>query len=189
MRSFWVSILLGVIIAVMVGSKSSVSFSAQVISPKVTVCFTPGDRCDLRLISAIRSAHSTIEVQAYQLTSKPIQRALVGAYQSGVKVEIILDKSQLWSKREAPALYLSTFNIPIWIDNKVKIAHNKVMIIDGKEVITGSYNYSRAAQYSNAENMVIIRSSEIAGQYQRNFDYRLAASEKFDVVYRNNNNK
>jgi len=124
----------------------------------VKVCFTPGDRCDLRLISAIRSAHSTIEVQAYQLTSKPIQRALVGAYQSGVKVEIILDKSQLWSKREAPALYLSTFNVPIWIDNKVKIAHNKVIIIDGKEVITGSYNYSRAAQFSNAENMVIIQS-------------------------------
>lgn len=144
----------------------------------VKVCFTPGDRCDLRLISAIRGAQRTIEVQAYQLTSKPIQRALVGAYQSGVKVEIILDKSQLWFKREAPALYLSTFNIPIWIDNKVKIAHNKVMIIDGKEVITGSYNYSRAAQYSNAENLVIIQSSEIAAQYHRNFYYRLGLSQK-----------
>ena len=143
----------------------------------VSVCFTPGERCDERLINEINSAKHTIEVQAYQFTSKPIQQELVSAYQRGVKVDVILDKSQLRGRYSA-AIYLYNMGVPTWIDNKVKIAHNKVMIIDGKEVITGSYNYSRSAQYSNAENMVIINSHEIAQKYQRNFESRLLVSEK-----------
>ena len=144
----------------------------------LNVCFTPGERCDLRLIEAIGNAKRTIEVQAYQLTSKPIQNALVKAFQRGVKVEVILDKSQLRGRGYPPAIYFHNMHVPTWIDNKPAIAHNKVMIIDSKEVITVSYNYSRAAQYRNAENMVIIISPEIASQYQRNFDYRLSQSEK-----------
>ena len=175
MRSIWVvilSILFGGILGGIIGNKIAYALPAD-----ATVCFTPGDRCDMRIISAIESAHRTIEVQAYQLTSKPIQRALVMSYQRGVKVEIILDKSQMRGRHPAAA-YFSAMRLPIGIDNRVHIAHNKVMIIDGKEVITGSYNYSRAAQYSNAENMVIIKSPEIAGQYQRNFDYRMGQSQK-----------
>ena len=146
----------------------------------VNVCFTPGERCDLRLIETIGSAKSMIEVQAYQLTSKPIQNALVRAYQRGIKVEVILDKSQLHGRGYPPAIYFHNMHVPTWIDTKPAIAHNKVMIIDEKEVITGSYNYSRAAQYRNAENMVIIISPHIASQYQRNFDYRLSQSRQVD---------
>lgn len=143
----------------------------------VSVCFTPGNRCDERLINEINSAKHTIDVQAYQLTSPLIEIALANASQLGVKVVVILDKSQLRGKYPS-AIYFRNMGVPTWIDNKVRIAHNKVMIIDGKEVITGSYNYSKAAQYSNAENMVIIHSTEIAAQYQKNFESRLLVSEK-----------
>jgi len=143
----------------------------------VSVCFTPGNACDMRLISEINSAKHTIEVQAYQLTSPSIEIALANAYESRVKVRIILDKSQLRG-RYPSAIYFHNMGIPTWIDNKVRIAHNKVMIIDGKEVITGSYNYSRSAQNNNAENMVIIKSSSVATEYHQNFESRLLVSEK-----------
>jgi phosphatidylserine/phosphatidylglycerophosphate/cardiolipin synthase-like enzyme len=148
------------------------------IPAEVYVCFTPGERCDLRIIEAIAGAKNTIMVEAYQLTSKPIESALVDAYQRGVKVQVILDKSQVRTRGYSPSLYFHNMKVPTWIDNKPAIAHNKVMIIDGDKVITGSYNYSRSAQYRNAENMVIIISSQIASQYQRNFDYRLSQSVK-----------
>ncbi len=138
----------------------------------ISVCFTPGDRCDMRIINAIEGAHRTIEVQAYQLTSAPIKSSLDKANRRGVKVIIILDKSQ--SKKSA--IYLAHNNIPVWIDYKPAIAHNKVIIIDGIIVITGSYNFSHAAQYRNAENVVFIKSKDIASEYLKNFYIRLKLS-------------
>lgn len=157
---------------------SSLLFVSQValsIQADVAVCFTPAQRCDMRIMDAIQTAQHTIYVQAYQLTSRPIQNALVNANRRGVKVEVILDKSQEHGKYPA-AIFFHNMQIPVWIDNKVAIAHNKVMIIDDNLVITGSYNYSRAAQYRNAENSVFIRSKEVAKEYLANFNYRLSRS-------------
>jgi phosphatidylserine/phosphatidylglycerophosphate/cardiolipin synthase-like enzyme len=149
---------------------------ASSIQADVSVCFTPGDRCDKRIINAIDDAQRTIDVQAYQLTSAPIKTSLDKAHRRGVKVITILDKSQ--SKNAA--VYFVDHNIPVWIDRKVSIAHNKVMIIDGSIVITGSYNFSHAAQYRNAENVVFIKSKDIASEYLKNFDRRIKVSEKLN---------
>jgi phosphatidylserine/phosphatidylglycerophosphate/cardiolipin synthase-like enzyme len=148
------------------------------ISAIVYPCFTPGDRCDLQLIDVIGDAQNEIDVQAYQLTSRPISDALAIAKQRGVIVKIILDKTQARQKGYSPVIFFHNMQIPVWIDNKVAIAHNKVMIIDDDLVVTGSYNFSRAAQYRNAENMVFIKSKEIARKYLINFNSRLKVSEK-----------
>lgn len=166
---YFVLMFLILLLGVVVCAKISYAETAD-----VSVCFTPGDRCDMRIINAIDSAQRTIEVQAYQLTSAPIAASLDKAHRRGVKVITILDKSQ--SKNAA--VYLIDHNIPVWIDRKVSIAHNKVMIIDGNAVITGSYNFSNAAQYRNAENVVFIKSNDIASEYLKNFDRRLNNSQK-----------
>lgn len=161
---------------------SSLLFVSQValsIPAEVEVCFTPGQRCDMRIMDSIQTAQHAIYVQAYQLTSKPIQDALVNARLRGVKVDVILDKSQEHGKYPA-AMFFHNMQIPVWIDYKPAIAHNKVMIIDGDLVITGSYNYSRAAQFKNAENVVFIRSPEVAHEYFRNFNYRLSKSTELE---------
>lgn len=160
------------IISFLIFSEIALSYPAD-----VETCFTPGDRCDFRLIDALYKAHESVYVQAYQLTSKPIQDAIVDASKRGVKVEVILDKSQARQKGYSPALFFHNMQIPVWIDNKPAISHNKVMIIDDDLVITGSYNFSRAAQYRNAENMVFIRSKDIAGEYLNNFQKRLKVSQ------------
>lgn len=141
--------------------------AALSITADVDICFTPGERCDIRIINAIDHAQRMIDVQAYQLTSAPIKAALVRANERGVKVKIILDKSQI---------HKYDISIPAWIDRKPAIAHNKVMIIDDNIVITGSYNFSANAQCRNAENLVIIKSHQIANRYLSNFDYRLRQS-------------
>ena len=147
----------------------------------VSVCFTPGDKCDEKIIAEISHAKISVLIQAYQLTSHPIQDALLIASQSGVKIKIILDKTQQRSKKRiSPAEFFYDNKIPVWIDNKPRIAHNKIMIIDGKEVITGSYNFSHAAQFNNAENVVFIKSQEISNEYLQNFDSRLSKSFEFN---------
>lgn len=146
------------------------------------VCFTPGGQCTQDIVIAIKSAKKQILVQAYQLTSAPIALALIDANKRGVEVKVILDKSQQHKRRGqlySPASLLANHGIAVWIDYKPAIAHNKVMVIDRKTVITGSFNFSKAAQYRNAENLLILENAKLARIYADNWQDRLNASEEF----------
>ncbi len=141
------------------------------------VCFTPGGNCTSEIVSAISDAKHSIFVQAYSFTSAPIADALDAAKQRGVDVEVILDKSQAKGRYHSASDFVSD-GIPTWIDYKPAIAHNKVMIIDGATVITGSFNFTKAAQYRNAENILIIRDAGLAAAYKQNWEYREMQSRK-----------
>lgn len=140
-----------------------------------TVCFTPGEDCTGVIVGELANAKREIEVQAYSFTSAPIAKALVDAKARGVDVRVILDKSQN-TERYSSATFLANAGIPVWIDDKVAIAHNKVMIIDRETVVTGSFNFTRSAQERNAENLLILRDAKLAGLYERNWQSRQAVS-------------
>src|SRR3990167_2925754 len=73
-------------------------------------------------------------------------------------------------------------HIPVWIDYHVGIAHNKVMILDEARVITGSFNFTRAAQMRNAENLLIIDDGNLAKKYLNNWQRRQDVSEVYAFV-------
>lgn len=85
------------------------------------------------------------KLSKWLITSAPIAKALLNAHKRGVKMEVILDKSQRTQKYSS-ATFLLNVGIPVKIDAQHAIAHNKVMIIDGETVITGSFNFTRAAE-------------------------------------------
>lgn len=145
------------------------------------VCFTPGEECTDTIVANLNQARHDIWVQAYSFTSKPIAQALLAATHRGVKVQVILDKSQR-SQAYSAAQFLYNQGIPTWIDDRVAIAHNKVMIIDQTTVITGSFNFTQAAQKSNAENVLIIHDAMLAQRYLQNWQNRWQAS----IVYQGN---
>ena len=95
-------------------------------------------------------------------------KALIEAHKRGVKVQAILDKSQKTQKYSS-ASFLIHSGIPTFIDDKHAIAHNKIIIIDREVVITGSINFTKAAEEQNAENLLIIRSKELAKPYLENW--------------------
>lgn len=136
------------------------------------VCFTPGQDCTGLIVNAISQAKKTIYVQAYSFTSAPIAKALVVAKRRGVEVEVILDKSQTTTNKYSAATFLLNNHIPTWVDYKPAIAHNKVIIIDKSIVITGSFNFTKAAQYKNAENLLIITDTDLAKVYFNNWHAR-----------------
>ena len=103
------------------------------------------------------TAKASVLVQAYSFTSAPIAKALLAAHKRGVQVQVILDKSQK-SEKYSEADFLVNVGIPTKIDAKHAIAHNKIMIIDGQTVISGSFNFTTAAEEHNAENLLVIRS-------------------------------
>jgi phosphatidylserine/phosphatidylglycerophosphate/cardiolipin synthase-like enzyme len=115
--------------------------------------------------------------QAYSFTSAPIAKALVKAHERGVKVEAILDKSQKTDQYKS-STFLAHAGVPTYIDAQHAIAHNKIVIIDQLTVITGSFNFTKAAELNNAENLLVIRSGELATIYTRNWSKHKEHSEK-----------
>ncbi len=143
-------------------------------APKVTaatihVYFSPNGGCTEAVVAALGHAKNTVKVQAYSFTSAPIAKALVDAHKRGVRVEVILDKSQRTEKYSS-ADFLAHAGIQARIDAQHKIAHNKIMVIDGAVVITGSFNFTKGAEHDNAENLLVIRSKELAAQYTKNWE-------------------
>jgi phosphatidylserine/phosphatidylglycerophosphate/cardiolipin synthase-like enzyme len=142
------------------------SSDAQIPLPEVY--FSPKGGCTEAVVRSLSEAKQTILVQAYSFTSAPIAAALVDASRRGVRVEAILDKSNKTGKY-SEADFLVNSRIPTWIDGRHAIAHNKVMIIDNATVLTGSFNFTKAAEENNAENLLILRSPELAARYTASF--------------------
>lgn len=126
----------------------------------VDVFFSPVGGATEAVVREIRSAQKEILIQAYSFTSKPIAKALIDAAKRGVKIEAVLDKSNATAKYSA-ATFLDNACIPVLIDSAHAIAHNKIMIIDGATVITGSFNFTAAAENKNAENLLVIKGNPL----------------------------
>ncbi len=58
--------------------------------------------------------------------------------------------------------------IPTLIDASHAVVRNKVMIIDNETVIIRSFNFTRAAEEKNAENLLTIRDKALAERYTKN---------------------
>ena len=144
----------------------------------VKVYFSPKGGCTDAIIKEIDQAKTDILMQAYSFTSAPIAKALVSAHKRGIKVQAILDKSQR-SEKYTSAAFLTNTGIPTYIDDKHAIAHNKIMIIDKATVITGSFNFTKAAEEKNAENLLIISSKELAKLYLENWRKHKEHSEPY----------
>lgn len=148
----------------------------------VQVYFSPRGGATEAAVSALEHATNTVLVQAYSFTSAPIAQALVEAQRRGVKVTVILDGSQR-TEKYSEADFLANNRVPTLIDAQHAIAHNKVMLIDGYLVLTGSFNFTRAAEEKNAENLLVINDPVLAAKYAENWQAHERHSEPYAREY------
>src|SRR5205814_3972748 len=105
--------------------------------------------------------------------------ALVEAHNRGVSIVIILDKSQKTEKYSG-ADFVANAGIPTLIASAHALAHNKIMLIDGQTIITGSFNFTTNAEQHNAENLLVIRNRpELYQAYQNNFRHHYEHSQPY----------
>lgn len=156
---------------------SACGASALETSGPITACFTPGDDCRAVIVREIDRASRSLTVQAYSFTEPSIIDAILRAQSRAVTIAVALDRRAL-TERGGGANRILSAGIPLAIDATPKIAHNKVMVIDSATVITGSFNFTRAAARDNAENVVIIRDPAIARAYAGNFSRRWQQSRR-----------
>ncbi|MBA4394636.1 MAG: phospholipase D family protein [Desulfobacca sp.] len=153
------------------------SASAVVLKEgEISVYFSPEGGATEALIKEISRGKKEILVQAYSLSSLPIVTALLAAHQRGLAVKIIMDKSER-GEGLTPAVVLSNAGVAVFLDGKHALAHSSCLIIDQQIVLTGSFNYTKASEESNAEDLLIIRSTQMAQQYRDYWEKHRAHSE------------
>lgn len=139
--------------------------------PSIDVCFSPEGNCQPIILKLINNAKTKILVQSYSFTSKNIANALIKVHQRGVKVKLLFDRSQL-TARHSQIHKMKGNGIECIVDSVPGISHNKVIIIDKDIVLTGSYNWTNAAESRNAENLLIIKNRPTAQIYTSNWKKR-----------------
>lgn len=137
----------------------------------VTIGFSPQDRIVKNVVKdLILGAKKSIDVNVFFFTSKELAMYLVMAMRNGVKVRLIIDATagkNGYSKHEI----LRGSGIDVKVENWGSKLHNKTAVIDNEILIGGSMNWTSAGDWSNDENVVVIRDRKIAKKASKYFEY------------------
>jgi phosphatidylserine/phosphatidylglycerophosphate/cardiolipin synthase-like enzyme len=140
----------------------------------VQAIFSPWEDIEGSVVGVIHSARVQILVQSFTFTSRAIAAALLTARRKGIDVRITADREQMQVTEANRLTELASGGVQVLLESAYAAAHNKVMIIDPQSpesvVITGSYNWTWAAQRRNAENVLILRRNpDMARAYAANW--------------------
>lgn len=174
------------------GSVSAFEFPASAQAPAaiassgtIQVAFSPEDDAGELVVQAIQGAKKQILVQSFSFTHRKIALALVEARKRGVDVQLIADDEQIRKMQRGMVPEIAAGGVPTFVDGEHASAHNKTMVIDAglpqAAVITGSFNFTHAAQYRNAENLLIFRGNpQLTQTYYKNWQLHRSHSRTFD---------
>lgn len=139
-----------------------------------TAFFSPWDDVEAVIIDSLDAAQAQVLAQAYLLTSRNIARALREAAGRGVDVRVLADAGQFEHGADRALRELAKAGVPVALEMRYAAAHNKVLLIDATGpapvLLTGSYNFTWAAQARNAENVLrVCGDPALAARYAANW--------------------
>jgi phosphatidylserine/phosphatidylglycerophosphate/cardiolipin synthase-like enzyme len=141
----------------------------------IEVAFSPEDGVERRILNRLGQASTSVDFMAFSLTSDPIAEALLQAANRGIEIRGVVEAARAHDLG-ADVGELRAAGLDIRLDTNPGNMHNKVMVIDRRVVVTGSYNFTQSAEEHNDENLLIIDNPALAGQYVRMFDQLYAAA-------------
>lgn len=132
------------------------------------------------LVDAINSARLSVDAAMYSLSLNDVRYALIDAYRRGVQVRVVMESDNM--DRSDPRA-LQDAGVPMLGDRRQGLMHDKFVVIDRSEVWTGSMNFTDSGAYSDNNNMMRIRSTKVAEDYETEFN-EMFEDDKFgpDVV-------
>jgi phosphatidylserine/phosphatidylglycerophosphate/cardiolipin synthase-like enzyme len=135
----------------------------------VEIYFSPDDGVAAHILTFIQSAQESVYFMAYSFTANDLGDAIRQRAAAGLIVAGVMDDGQINSNQGTEYDPFKQAGLDVRRDGNVGLMHHKLIIIDRKIVITGSYNFSNSAEASNDENVVIIYNADIAGLYLAEF--------------------
>jgi phosphatidylserine/phosphatidylglycerophosphate/cardiolipin synthase-like enzyme len=133
---------------------------------KVENYFSPVDKVMDKLIKYVQSAKKSVHFIIFTYTDKDLAQVMIERTRAGVEVQGIIETRGASQGAFVP-LYCA--KLPVKEDGNKYTMHHKVIIIDGKFVITGSFNFTKSADEVNDDNILVIYDPMIAGLYEKEF--------------------
>ncbi|RMP38551.1 hypothetical protein ALQ24_200018 [Pseudomonas syringae pv. antirrhini] len=156
---------------------------------RIEVGFSPEGTARELVLRTIQSATSSVRLSAYMFTSPDVVKALIAAKTRGVDVAVVADQrgnlegNAARAGRHALSL-LYKAGIPTRTVGTYPIHHDKFIVVDGKAVETGSFNYTAAAAKSNSENALVVwNDPDLAEQYLSHWQSRWDQGQAFKPQY------
>lgn len=133
--------------------------------------FSPGSNSEERLAKIIGAAKKTVDAVTFTFSSKILADAVIDAKNRGVKVRFMIDSDMGKGSWAAKYVYENGVEIK-WRKGRTSkgAMHNKYMILDGKILQTGSFNWSVNADINSFENMIFVNDLSSVKAYQYKFD-------------------
>ncbi len=144
------------------------SYYVKIEDTDINAYFAPEDNVERIILKRLEKAKTSIHFMAFSFTSAGIGEMMIKKSRSGVAVEGIYERRGA-KTGHSQYVKMKLEGIPVRLDRNRGAMHHKVIIIDGERVIMGSYNYSRNANRSNDENILIIDNKKIASEYLAEF--------------------
>jgi phosphatidylserine/phosphatidylglycerophosphate/cardiolipin synthase-like enzyme len=136
----------------------------------VEVFFSPDDGAQKRIVELLKTARQSIRFMAFSFTADELAAAIIERARSGVKVQGVMESRQVETNIGGDFENFVNAGLDVRLDGNSRSMHHKVIIIDGKLVITGSYNFSYSAETRNDENVLILHGEDIASLYLQEFE-------------------
>jgi phosphatidylserine/phosphatidylglycerophosphate/cardiolipin synthase-like enzyme len=145
----------------------------------IRVYFSPEHRPERRIEEVLDTAENPLGIEVYAFTSTRLARALADAYRRIGNVRVLMDAGQYhaWKAQRRVFRFLEEEGVPIALDLEASLNHNKVLTEKGRRVVTGSYNWTKAAK-TQVENIVVITSPLVADFYWEHFETRWARNRR-----------
>jgi len=142
----------------------------QIGETRLQSCFSPDDGCTAQLLKVIRNARQSIYFLAYSFTSDDLANALIERFKQGLKIEGVMEASQQAENSGTQYDRFRSAGMDVRLDANPNQMHDKVMVIDGQIVVTGSFNYTYSAEKYNDENLLVIDHPQMAELYLAEFE-------------------
>ena len=131
--------------------------------------FSPGPDCRIAIEQAMETALDELLICVFTISDDRLSDAIQRAHQNGLTVRVISDNDKMEDKgNDVERLSLS--GVDVRIDRSPEHMHHKFMVVDGRTVLTGSYNWTRSAETRNEENLVVLDDPVLAGRFAEEFN-------------------
>ncbi len=131
--------------------------------------FSPGQGCLQMILQLLGAARRTIDICVFTVTDNRITSAIEAAHRRGVKVRLITDNEKAWDKG-SDVFRLDKAGIAMRVDKTRHHMHHKYAIFDNTKLLTGSYNWTRSAESSNEENIIVTDNPALLKAFVVEFD-------------------
>ncbi|HEX8324740.1 MAG TPA: phospholipase D family protein [Tepidisphaeraceae bacterium] len=146
----------------------------------IAIYFSPDGGAADAVVYQVGRAKNKLDIAAYSITHVRIAKAVIDAHRRGVTVRVVMDTAQA-AGRYSSATTLFNAGISVRIDTASGLMHHKIAIIDGQTILTGSFNWTKGGDESNAENLVVMEGKrELVSAYQTEFDRVVEKSKPYE---------